>query len=95
MKNMKQITLTAFEDKVEELKALLQFMVNASRQEEGCIKYELYQQAEVPKTFMLIEIWSSDDTLSAHKNSAHFKAFKVKAPELIESKSGTVWIDFN
>lgn len=93
MKNVKQITLTAFEDKVEELKELLQFMVKESQQEEGSIKYELYQQAGSPKEFMLIEIWSSDKTLKVHKETDHFVTFKAKAPELIESKAGIVLID--
>jgi len=73
----KNVFFVAHEDKIEELKALLEAMVEASRAEEGCLLYNIYQTDNDPKTFVVIETWESNAALDGHKNSAHYKHYKA------------------
>ncbi len=83
----KQINLVAKPAQTEALAALLQSMVEPSRNENGCLKYDLYQQSDDPSYFMLLEIWNSEDHLEQHKLSDHFLQFKSEAPALLAEKS--------
>lgn len=63
------------EGKIEEVKALYEQLVQASRKEEGCIKYELYQDESNPQVIAVIEEWESKDSLNKHMKSEHFTTF--------------------
>jgi quinol monooxygenase YgiN len=47
----------------------------ASRQEEGCINYRLYEAADVPNEFLFVEEWRDDAALHAHFGTAHIAEF--------------------
>jgi len=54
-------------DRVDEFKELaLREMVAPTRQEEGCLRYELWQDREDPTRFAMVEEWTSEEALSAH-----------------------------
>jgi quinol monooxygenase YgiN len=57
----------------DEVLTLLEEMIAKTRQEDGCIKYELYELDGDPNVLTFIEEWESMDKLSAHMNSEHFK----------------------
>jgi len=73
----KNVFFIAQDDKVNELKALLETMVEASRAENGCLLYNIYQTDSDPKTFVVIETWENETALDGHKNSAHYKHYKA------------------
>jgi len=73
----KNVFFVAKDDKINELKALLGTMVEASRAEDGCLLYNIYQTDSDPKTFVVIETWESEVALDGHKNSAHYKHYKA------------------
>lgn len=77
MQITKKVVFVAKEDKVEELKALLNTMVIPSRNEEGCLLYNIYQMEEKPTTFVVIETWENDAALEGHKHSAHYLHYKA------------------
>lgn len=60
------------EDKIEEVVKLYEELVEATRKEEGCIKYELYQDEKDSRILAVIEEWESRDALNKHMNSEHF-----------------------
>ena len=72
----KKVIFVAKEESIEELKALLTTMVDASRAEEGCLLYNIYQMQDKPTTFVVIETWESDTALDGHKQSAHYAHYK-------------------
>lgn len=41
----------------------------ASREEPGCVAYEVFESAAVPGTFVTVETWESKDALDAHMGS--------------------------
>jgi quinol monooxygenase YgiN len=65
--------LIALPDKVEELKSLLLSVIAPTRQESGCIKYELLQNNNDPTDFTFVEEWESDALLDAHLASTHIQ----------------------
>ncbi|MEG3974790.1 putative quinol monooxygenase [Microcoleus sp. herbarium8] len=66
--------LTAFPDKVAELKSLLLSIIEPTRQEKGCIKYELLQNQADPTDFTFVEEWESAALLEQHLASNHLQA---------------------
>lgn len=63
------VTLPGKESK---FKALALPLVEASRLETGCIKYELLQNLNDPTDFTFVEEWVSDDALNLHLQAPHF-----------------------
>jgi quinol monooxygenase YgiN len=47
-------------------------LVAATRQEDGCLSYELLQQTDDPTRFVLVEEWESQEHLDAHTRTEHF-----------------------
>lgn len=43
----------------------------ATRAEEGCLSYDLYESLAVPGTFVTVELWRSQQDLDAHLASPH------------------------
>lgn len=52
---------------------LVQELAQASRQDAGCISYEMYQDTTDETIMTMIETWESEGDLQAHINSPHFK----------------------
>ena len=59
------------EDK-EQLLRLLGEMGDLSRQESGCLHYEVLENCRVDTNLAIIEMWASEEALALHKGSAHF-----------------------
>ena len=47
----------------------------ASLQEPGCLRFEVLQEADDPTRFVLVEAYDSEDDLSSHKTTDHYKAW--------------------
>jgi quinol monooxygenase YgiN len=63
--------VVALPDKVEEVKSVLMGIIEPTRQEEGCIVYELLHNQEDPTDFTFVEEWESQALLDAHLASPH------------------------
>jgi quinol monooxygenase YgiN len=63
-------------EKVEQVKSILTKLVEATRQEEGCITYELLQNHQDVTDFTFVEEWESQALLEAHLASAHIAQAK-------------------
>ena len=48
--------------------------IEAVRKEEGCIKYDWYQDVKEPGTFIVLETYKTMEALQAHGSSEHLKA---------------------
>lgn len=55
-------------------KAILTELVSKSRQEPGCISYELYRQVDAPHIFQTVEQWRASTDADAHMTTAHVAA---------------------
>jgi quinol monooxygenase YgiN len=88
----KLIQLKAKPGMSAELNSLVKSLIEPSRNEVGCIKYDAYSDDSDPSSIYLIEEWESTETLNNHKLSTHFLNFKDAGPKLIEEK-GSIALD--
>jgi quinol monooxygenase YgiN len=70
-------------EKVSELQALLEGLVEPTRKEPGCISYELQQNNADPAEFTFVEEWKDDAALDAHFATGHIEHALTKLPELL------------
>nr|WP_321376627.1 putative quinol monooxygenase [uncultured Bacteroides sp.] len=66
------------EDKVEEFLKLANVLVEESRKEAGCVRYNLLQDVSNPQTLIMVEEWESAGILKTHMASAHFTSIIPK-----------------
>lgn len=76
----------ALPEKVEELKAALRELIEPTRQEAGCIQYELLQNQSDPTDFNFVEEWNSNDAINAHLDSAHIEVIDSKLDGLVAAE---------
>jgi quinol monooxygenase YgiN len=78
--------------KEEEVKQSLLALIEATRQEAGCINYDLHQSVDTPGLFMFYENWRSKADLVEHGKSPRLKDFMSKGRELFsEPGEITLW----
>jgi len=65
------LRLSAKPDKVDELKRVLTGLAAPTRQEPGCLSYEIFQNLADPCDFTFVEEWASDAALDAHWQAPH------------------------
>jgi quinol monooxygenase YgiN len=70
-------------EKLEDTLNSFDSLVAATRQEEGCITYELLQNVEDPHDLTFVEEWASAEALQVHFETEHFKAVAARAAELL------------
>lgn len=75
-------TFQARPGKENELQQALTSLVAPTRQEAGCLNYDLHVLSENPGRFLFHENWTSKAALDAHLQSPHIKALLPRVPEL-------------
>ncbi len=86
---MDAIVITAIlkpkENMESQLRAELDKVLEASRQEAGCLNYVLHQSIE-DDTFVLHETYQDKDALENHVNSSHYQEYRANIADLIERR---------
>lgn len=62
-------------DKIELVKAQLIKLIAVTRNEEGCINYDLHQDNASPAHFMFYENWATRELWQAHMENEHLKEY--------------------
>ena len=57
---------------IEKVKPLYKELVAKTKQEPGCVAYDLFIDQNDPGHFIFIEEWINKDALNAHCRSEHF-----------------------
>ena len=60
------------------VKEALMSLVKPTRQEPGCLCYNLHQSKKDPTEFMFYEQWASQEAFSAHGKTPHMQALGAK-----------------
>ena len=85
---MTRVTNIAFirakSGRTEELGRRLLALVAPSRQEAGCINYDLHLSDSDPDIWCVYENWRSADDLAMHFALPHMQAFIAVVPTLVE-----------
>jgi len=79
--------VVARKDSVERVRPELLKLIAPTRQESGCIEYNLHQDNEDPALFIFFETWENPAALEKHMRSDHFKAYINAVDGLIEEKA--------
>ena len=71
------------EERRAQLVQVGQRVASASRQEPGCINYQVCQDTEDQDAFVFVEEWESEEALQAHFGSPHIAEFMAAIPGAI------------
>ncbi len=77
---------------VEAFKAATLANASASLKEPGIARFDFCQRSDDPTRFVLVEAYRTEEAPAAHKQTAHYAAWrKVADPMMAETRSG-VWM---
>jgi quinol monooxygenase YgiN len=71
------------------VRSVLEGFIAPTRKEDGCLRYDLFVDADDPTKFTFIEEWASREALDVHGQSAHIQAGRARMPELV---AGPNWV---
>ncbi|MGB3508352.1 MAG: putative quinol monooxygenase [Microcoleaceae cyanobacterium] len=75
--------IIALPNRVEEVKSILISIVLPTRQEKGCINYELLQNHTNPTDFTFVEEWETESLLEKHLASDHIQKASSELNNLV------------
>lgn len=67
--------VTAKPESVELVKAELEKLLPITREEKGCIRYDLHRDNEDPNHFLFYETWTTRALWQKHMNAPHLAAY--------------------
>ncbi len=70
-------------DQIDAAETILREAVAASRQEAGCLRYDLFKSVQGEPCFQFFETYTDQAALAAHAQSAHFQTLKEKITPLL------------
>ncbi len=77
--------IKAAPDSVDSVKAALEKLVDVTRKETGCVKYDLHQNNSDPSHFMFYETWTSRELWQQHMKAPHLAEYgKATEGKVIE-----------
>lgn len=65
--------IIALPDHINEVKSILLALIEPTRQEVGCLEYELYQNRHDPTDFTFVEKWTDETALNNHLKNHHIQ----------------------
>ncbi len=77
----------------EAVKEALVSLVKATRQEPGCLCYNLHQSKSDPTNFMFYEQWANQEAVDAHGKTPHMKAIGGKLKGKTDKGGGVVFYE--
>ena len=77
------------EDAQEQAMEVFEVMATETREEHGCISYELFFNVEAPNELLIIQQWESVEDMEAHFRSDHMAWFLDQLPDLIDGQVTT------
>lgn len=85
--------LTCHDDVVDRFKARLLRHARTSLEREpgGCLRFDIQQETTNPALFLLIEEYTDETALEAHRASAHYKAFREETQEWVIERKWWFW----
>ena len=82
------------EEHVERFREVTLENAEASRREDGCVRFDVIQQADDPTRFTFIEMFKSEADGTIHKETSHFKKWLEQAVSLmVEPRTRVIYKD--
>jgi quinol monooxygenase YgiN len=70
---------------IERVKTALLKLIEPTREEEGCLQYDLHQDKDNPEVFIFYENWESRVLWQNHMNNDHLTTYLAETEGAIES----------
>lgn len=70
--------------KEEELRSRMRGLIAPTRQETGCVQYDLHESIEEPGRFVFFERWTTKAALDQHLQTPHLTDFAAAAGDLVD-----------
>ena len=86
-------TVRAKSGQEEAVKEALVSLVAPTRQEPGCLCYNLHQSKSDPTEFMFYEQWASRAAIDAHGKTPHMKALGGQLKDKTDKGGGVVFYE--
>jgi quinol monooxygenase YgiN len=77
------VKLQARADKAETLRKALEALVEPTRKEKGCRRYQLLQDRQNPLVLTFLEEWETQADLDTHLALPHLQKLFAQLPELL------------
>ena len=77
--------------KEAELRKALTEVLTPTRQEDGCLFYDLHVAADDPSKFLFHESWASNAHHEAHDRTPHIQRLRARIKELSLPAAKTWW----
>lgn len=77
--------ITAQPEAVDLVKSELEKLIAPTRDEEGCLQYDLHRDNTDPAHFMFYESWQSRTLWQVHMHSLHLQDFVAATGDAIKS----------
>lgn len=74
-------------DSIDQVKTILLSLIEPSRAEPGCLKYELLQNAENPTEFTFVETFADDAALELHAAAPYITGLAPRLKDLVARPS--------
>ena len=86
--------ITALPGREAALEAELSSLVDPTRQEAGCLRYDLVRDSADPRRLAFLETWASREALQAHMKTPHFLGSRQRQEGLVETREAKVldWV---
>jgi autoinducer 2-degrading protein len=79
---------------VERFRELSRQNAEASRREEGCVRFDVIQQVDDRTRFTFIEMFKSEGAGATHRDTSHFKKWLEEAiPLMVEPRTRIICED--
>lgn len=56
-------------------------LIKASRKEDGCLSYQLYEAVTDENNFVMVEKWKNPQAIELHNKMSHLQNFANKVPD--------------
>ncbi len=73
--------------KVDEFISIFKEMIEPTKDEQGCIQYEMYQDEDNPALLIVLEQWNCREDFDRHLESEHFKKIAPKMVALLSEET--------
>lgn len=84
------VTVTAKPGMEKTLEELLLGLSKFSKEEDGCMSYDLQRDVHNRRTFVITETWTNRATFEAHGVSPHMDIYKKSVAPLVEARGANV-----
>jgi quinol monooxygenase YgiN len=76
--------IKAKEGKEDVVREAMSSLMAPSRQDKGCLRYDLFEAQGAPGTFINLETWASQDDINAHLGQPHLAAAFAGAGDALD-----------